>query len=302
MHQVTAYGGNRGPVPFQQAILQSPGWYPIPSDEQQEDTLQDFLGILNVNTVDEARQLPSEKLIAANSFQVATTQLYGTFTYGPVVDGAFVPKMPGLLLLEGGFDHNLKIMVGHNSDEGLLFTPPSSLNSSAFPHTIRKDFPAISPNVLRYITDVLYPPVYNGSYGYTNSVDRVALSISDVIFQCNTDYFNRAFDGDTYAYMFSIPPGFHGEDVSYTFYDGNPSSVVNKTVALAMQDYITSFAETGKPKSSVGPKFERYGDNSRLLNLKLSDITMIKDPTDNRRCLFWQQVPYSSFIERDSES
>jgi carboxylesterase type B len=292
MHQVTAYGGTRGPAPFQQAILQSPGWYPVPSEEQQEATLQEFLGVLNVNSVDEARQLPSDKLMAANSYQVARTDLYSTFTYGPVVDGTFVPKMPGKLLREGDYDHNLNIMVGHNSNEGILFTPPSSRNESNFGPDIRGYFPDITPNVVEYIVDVLYPPVYNGSQKYTTSVERMAQSIADVVFQCNTNYFNEAFDGDTYSYMFSIPPGFHGQDVSYTFYKGGNSSVVDPKVARAMQDYFTSFAQTGKPKSSVGPEFKRYGDESRLLNLGLLNITTIEDPTDNRRCLFWQQVPY----------
>lgn len=296
MHQVTAYGGTRGPSPFKQAILQSPGWYPIPSDEEQEDTLQDFLGILNANTIDEARKLPSSKLIAANSYQIAKTKLYSTFTYGPVVDGTFVPKMPGKLLLEGGYDHNLKIMVGHNAHEGILFTPPSSLNTSSYNHTIHADFPHISQNVADYIVDALYPPIDNGSYGYTTSVQRMALSISDVVFQCNTDYLNRAFDGSTYAYMFSIPPAFHGQDVPYTFYTGGgPSmSVLNTTVAHAMQDYITSFVQSGTPKSDVGPVFEKWGSgsNPRMLNLGLDDIAMVRDPTDNVRCRFWQQVPY----------
>ena len=210
MHQVTAYGGKRGPVPFQQAILQSPGWFPVTSVDQQEDTLQQFLGILNVNTIDEARKLPTEKLIAANSYQVAKTRIYGTFTYGPVVDGTFTPEMPGKLLAQGDYDHNLKVMVGHNANEGLLFTPPTSQNGSTYKATIKEDFPDMPPNVANYLTDVLYPPIYNGSYGYKDPVGRMALSISDVIFQCNTDYFNKAFKGNTHAYMFSIPPAFHG--------------------------------------------------------------------------------------------
>lgn len=294
MHQVTAYGGKRGPVPFQQAIVQSPGWFPVTSVDQQEDILQDFLGILKVNTVDEARQLPTEKLIAANSYQVAKTQLYGTFTYGPVVDGTFVPEMPGKLLAQGDYDHNLKVMLGHNANEGLVFTPPTSLDDSNYRATIKEDFPNMAPNVVDYVANVLYPPIYNGSYGYKDSVGRMSLSISDVIFQCNTDYFNQAFNGESYAYKFSIPPALHGMDVSYTFFHGGgPSmSVLNTTVARAMQDYITSFTQTGTPKSDLGPVFEKYGDDSRMLNFGLSNITMTKDLTDNPRCSFWQQVPY----------
>ena len=36
---------------------------------------------------------------------------------GPVVDGNFVPDLPGKLLLQGAFAKNLKVMVGHNANE-----------------------------------------------------------------------------------------------------------------------------------------------------------------------------------------
>ncbi|BCR82668.1 uncharacterized protein ACHE_10070A [Aspergillus chevalieri] len=292
LHQITSYGGKGKQLPFQQAILQSPGWYPLPTDEQQEATLQQFLGLLNVSTVEEARKLPTAKLIAANSKQVYRSP-YGTYTYGPAVDGTFVPKLPGELLLEGKFHKNLSLMVGHNSNEGLLFTPPASVNSNSYASLLEADLPDIQQNVTNYISNVLYPPVYNGTYGYTNPVLRFATTLADVVFQCNTDYLNRAFHNQTYAYLFSVPPGLHGSDLEYTFY--NPaanSTVTSKNVALALQDYITSFAETGAPKSSAGPVFEKHGKKQQILNLSVSNITTVHDSTASPRCLFWQDAPY----------
>ena len=35
-----------------------------------------------------------------------------------------MPALPGVILKNGEFNGNLKVMVGHNSDEGDLFTPP----------------------------------------------------------------------------------------------------------------------------------------------------------------------------------
>lgn len=295
MHQVTAYGGIGGPAPFQQAILQSPGWFPLPAENQQEATLQQFLDVLNVSSVEEARQLPSQKLIAANEYQVATKSSYGTYTYGPVVDGTFVPELPGKLLLEGKFDRNLRIMVGHNANEGLLFTPPSSNNTGSYAALLKQDFPGAKKSVLDHVTKDLYPPLYNGTYGYTNPIQRFALTLADVVFQCNTDYFNRAFHKQTFAYMFSVPPALHGADISYTFYDpaANSSSVANPSVAFALQDYITSFTQTGHPNSTVGPDFQHYGEKSNLQKLGPVNITTVRDPTANARCRFWQTAPYA---------
>ncbi|KAJ5758315.1 uncharacterized protein N7511_007009 [Penicillium nucicola] len=301
MHQITAYGGTRGAVPFQQAILQSPGWVPTIGEEQQENTLQQFLGYLNVSTIEEARKLPSDKLIAANAYQVATQSQWGQFTYGPTVDGTFVPALPGQLLLSGDFDHHVNIMVGHNADEGLLFTSPASVNSSGLAEQLMQLSASIPANVTKFITEDLYPPIYNGSYGYTDSVARTALVISDLIFQCNTDYFNRAYDNQTYAYEFVIPPGIHGQDVGYTFYNnasaangvlGTLGAIANVTVALAMQDFFTSFTQHGVPKSHLAPPFRHHGERATIMAIGNHTIQPVRDPTSNPRCAFWQTAPY----------
>ena len=115
MHQITAYGGDR-PVPFQQAIPQSPGFAPIVSNNQQEQILDDYLALLNVTSIEEARQLSFEALATANTIQVGGAN-YGSFVYGPAVDGDFVPALPGELLLHGQYAKDVKVMVGHNADE-----------------------------------------------------------------------------------------------------------------------------------------------------------------------------------------
>ncbi|KAJ6126554.1 hypothetical protein N7523_002166 [Penicillium sp. IBT 18751x] len=303
MHQITAYGGNAGPSPFQQAILQSPGWVPVPNKTQPEQTLQQFLGILNVSTIEEARQMSSEKLIVANAYQIATQADWGEFVYGPVVDGTFVPALPGQLLLEGNFDRNLNIMVGHNADEGLVFTSPDARNSTWLATFLAQYYPNIRPNVTEYVTNVLYPAKYDGSYGYTTPLERAAFLISELIFVCNTDYINRAYHGHTYAYEFSIPPAVHGQDVLYTFYNNGSSalsssleglSVSNVTVAEIMQEYFTSFVETGTPRSATGPTFPPHGERGQLMNFGNTTVQPMRDTSNNPRCRFWQTAPYAS--------
>ncbi|KAJ6016159.1 hypothetical protein N7540_010750 [Penicillium herquei] len=302
MHQITAYGGQNGTSPFQQAIVQSPGWVPTPDDKQPEQALQEFLKLLNVSTIAEARKLPSNKLIAANAYQIATTPYWGEFVYTPVVDGTFVPELPGQLLLEGRYDHNLTVMVGHTSNEGVEFTSPDSMNSSTYLTTLlKKSFPFIKPNVTSYITDVLYPAVYNGSYGYNSPFTRVATANAESAILCNVEYLNWAYENQTFAYEFDVPPGLHGLDVLYVFYnkgqslvDGNTSGlqVQNETVALIVQDYITSFAQFGAPKSSLGPTFNRYGPQNMVLSIGNHTIQPRRDTTNASRCHFWQTAPY----------
>lgn len=126
MHQITAYGGNKGPVPFAQALPQSPGWIPIVSNQQQEQTFNDFLSFANVTSLAEARELSTEQVILANAQQIGGAP-FGQFVYGPTVDGDFVPTLPGVALLHGQYPKDLKVMVGHNAQE-VIRSPATCLS------------------------------------------------------------------------------------------------------------------------------------------------------------------------------
>ncbi|KAI9739023.1 MAG: hypothetical protein M1835_003214, partial [Candelina submexicana] len=288
-HQITAYGGTK--APFQQAVLQSPAFAPLPGNLQQETTFNAFLSLLNVSTIQEARQLPTSKLILANILQVGYSP-YGTWTYGPAVDGDFVATLPGKSLLQGSYDKSLNVMVGHNADEGLLFTNPAVANESAYLAYLQSVFPDARPSTITYIDQVLYPPVFNGTYGYTSYLTRTLLTIADAAVNCNTDYLNRAYGNRTYNYLFSVPPATHGQDVAYTYYNGPNPSVISSNVALALQKYITHFAETGDPNQEGVPTFGMAGNSSQILNLNITSIAEIRDDTANTRCAWWQKALY----------
>lgn len=290
-HQITAFGGLLGPPPFQQAIPQSPGFAPMTSHLQQEQIFQDFLHILNVSSIQQARQLPTQALIMANLIQVAHS-IYGTFTYGPVVDGSFVPDVPGKLLLQGSYYKNIKVMVGHNADEGLVFTPPFITNNTAYESFLRLSYPDISPSVVSYISNVLYPPIFDGSLGYKDNIGRAALTIAESVFTCNTFYLDRAYGNNSYAYQFSVPPALHGQDIAYTYYNGPSAAIKNDTIAVALQEYLTSFAENGKPSGPNIPMFPMYGNGAEEINLNITSIMEMMDPTANSRCDWWQKALY----------
>lgn len=303
MHQITAFGGLSGKAPFQQAILQSPGFQPIASNAQQETTFDSILTYASyltsstITSVAQLRQLPSSVLQTVNTIAVGLS-LYGQFTFGPVVDSLFAPALPGVLLLHGQFDKSLKVMVGHNSDEGLLFTSPFVQNQTGYAASLQTLFPDASAKTIEYIDTTLYPPVFNGTYGYTNQIERTALAISEISFTCNTRYLDLAFANQTYSYYFSVPPGLHGEDVDYTYFNGDTStnddgSPVNATVAKALQDYLTSFAMNGNPNEKGVPYFPMYGSASTVVNIAATNLSAtLKDTVANSRCDWWQKALY----------
>ena len=305
MHQITAYGGSQGPAPFSQAVIQSPGFQPMTSPAGQEEVLDTFLAILNVSTIDEARALPYSSLQLANIIQVANSS-YGGFSYGPVVDGDFAPNLPGALLAHGQFDKSVRVMVGHNADEGLLFTSPFVDNQTEFETFVAALLPTLQglPKTVNYISDVLYPPIFDGSQAqnYTNEIARAAAAVSEVTFTCNTYYLDKAYGNDTYSYFFTIPPALHGQDIAYTYYNGNGSATAGSggislgvsapQIAIAMQEYITSFAMTGNPNEKGVPFFPIFGQNATIQVLSVTGIAAARDPTANYRCDWWQKGLY----------
>jgi carboxylesterase type B len=264
---------------------------------QQEQNFFTFLANSNVSTIEEARLLPTETLITANILQVAKSP-YGSFKWGPVVDGDFVPALPGLLLSRGQFDSNVKVMVGHNADEGLFFTSPENDNETVFEQNTRLTVPTISDASLEYLTTTLYPQVYDGSQPYLDAYQRAALAAGELGIVCNTYYLDKAFKNKTYSYLFTIPPALHGYDVPYTFYNDNgliPGVIDSVSAALVMQDWIITFVTTGTPTAPDvpgTPEWPMYGPDAKIGIISANGITVGTDNADNPRCDWWQKGLY----------
>ncbi|KAL6890056.1 Alpha/Beta hydrolase protein [Trichoderma evansii] len=291
LHQITAHGGSNGPAPFQKAIMQSPGFPLVASRYQQENLTQRFLQHLNVSTIAEARQQPYEALYAANVAIVADSN-YGTFTWAPTPDNSFVPGLPGTLLSQGLYDKSVKIMTGFNSHETLYFTSPNNTDNAFFVNNLKTTFLGIQESVLDYVSEVLYPPTFNTTL-YSDFLSRAELALAESAFTCNTYYLQKAFRqfSSTYGYRFSIPPGYHGEDVPYTFYNG-PSGEINASVAITLQRHLTSFAIRGNPNRDAKVRIPVYGSEGLILDLTPEGEQVISDPNHNDRCDWWQQSLY----------
>ena len=94
-----------------------------------------------------------------------------------------------------------------------------------------------------------------------------------------------------YNYQFSVPPGLHSFDVTiHVVYGISVDPTFNATVAIALQKYLTSFAQNGVPSGEGFPTFPSYGPSSAEVNLDISGFNTMTDPTDNPRCLYWQKA------------
>lgn len=236
-------------------------------------------------------------MISTNFNQILNSA-YGTYTYGPVVDGNFVPANPNVLLLAGAFAKDVKIMAGHNTNEGVAFTDPAVRTDAQLSAFLSQSYPGISPSVVTEVVKTLYPAIYDGSQPYNSPVDRTIFMITEQVFTCNTHNLATAFGNKTYAYQFAVPPALHGFDIGYTFWNGAPTNVSTippliAPLAQILQGYITNFAMTGNPNGKGLPPFPMYGSNGTEVALNVTVNSYMKDPTDNRRCVFWGQGLYN---------
>ncbi|CAK4029274.1 Hypothetical predicted protein [Lecanosticta acicola] len=293
MHQITASGGSSNAPAFNKAIVQSPGFHPIDQDSVNEATFQAFLDLLNVSTIADARQLSFDDVYAANARQVGNAP-YGQFVYGPAVDGTFVPGLPSQLLEDGKFHKNVTVMVGHNADEGILFTNPYVQNDTAFLQDVGSWMPpqAATNTSLAYINSTLYPPVFDGTHNYTNQIARTAFAISELVFTCNTFYLDKAFNNQTHAYLFAVPPAYHGLDVGYTYYTDLETTDPSTQVAVNMQRYFLHFVKTGNPNGAdeIFNPWSEYGiAATEVVFNTTGNLRLQRDETANGRCNWWQE-------------
>ncbi|KAE8440887.1 hypothetical protein EG329_006354 [Mollisiaceae sp. DMI_Dod_QoI] len=300
MHHITSYGGTGASPPFQQAIPQSPA-FQVFVPEQSKSLFSQVLNITSlvanksITSAKDLRALPFEVLATVNALMVGSSA-YGSFTFGPVIDPSpqsYVPDLPLRLLAQD----NVSVMVGHNSNEALVFTPPFIATSTQYDAAVAQLFPSANASTISYISQTLYPPVYSGVHGYVDIIGRLSSFISDFLIGCNAHYLaQNLLPG--FAYLFTYPPGLHGEDVSYTFFNGDTSTLddgspVDDKVAAALQRYLTTYAMAGTPMAESLPTFSAYGQNDTISCIGAFGLgSKTNDPTAKPVCQFWAAAPY----------
>jgi carboxylesterase type B len=150
MHHITLNGGKRNPPVFRKAILQSPAFFPTPSDDILDGTYTEFLRLTGSKDMDDLITKDTKTLMLANAEMVFKSQ-YGLFAFGPTVDSDYVPELPGKLLKKDEFHKGISLLLGKTLSDGLLFTPPWVRTNDDIKAHIRKMYPTITDNILTTI-------------------------------------------------------------------------------------------------------------------------------------------------------
>jgi carboxylesterase type B len=294
LHHITSYGGGEQ-LPFSQAILQSPAFQTnLNLTDAYIRTLAEATsktGASVTSTADLA-SLDAEALKLVN-YDVVFQAPKGQFIYGPAPDGTYVPRMPQVLLGQGRFNSDVKVMTSHTSLEAAPFVSTSIGTEAGLSAELQKNFPKLSNSTLEYLLTDLYP-----SSNFPNEFLRAVQIISDISFTCSTRYLGLAFNNETYNYIFAYPPGYHAGDVPYTFFNGDTSTPnngfpVDGTLAQKLQNYLVGFVLGGNPNASPAGAdliFPTYGDSSAITEFTYSGLVIGTDDLVGPRCAWWQMA------------
>ena len=298
LHHITAYGGE-GSLPFAQGIIQSPAFqFNLNLTDAYEATLTEATDSTGkeISNASELASLDSETLKAIN-FGAVKAAPKGQFTYGPAPDGTYVPALPQVLLAQGKFHSNVKVMAAHNSLEAAPFVPSTIDSEADLIEALTASFPEVAN--LTHILDTLYP-----AEAYPNQFLRGVQLVGDVDFSCTTRYLALALQNQTHNYIFAVPPGYHAQDTAYTFFNGDTSTLndgvaVDPALAAALQDYIVGFAATGEPADNpagTAPEFPVYGGDAAVVQITAEGVVAGKDDMANERCAWWQQAMVEGIV------
>ena len=197
MHHTTAPSSYNTSSLFTQAIAKSPAFQPVVNSQETETfeaTLKyaSFLTNKTIATLAQVKAPPFEVLYNVSFLQVATSP-YGAFTFGPVIDGSYVPDLPGKRLLNGTNNHVIKVIAAHNQKEGTFFTSTANQNDTTFISLVDSLTPDASPTTSAYVANILYPPLFNGRYPWTNQLQRAQQITEEFTITCNSYFLANAF-------------------------------------------------------------------------------------------------------------
>ena len=91
------------------------------------------------------------------------------------------------------------------------------------------------------------------------------------------------------AGQFSIQPGYHAQDLGYTF-DGPDGPVPFPDAKDTLQGAIVSFVQTGTPKMEDGSQYPRWGTQGLMVNVTAEETYVAGHGVNKTRCDWWAKL------------
>jgi para-nitrobenzyl esterase len=221
-------------------------------------------------------------------------------SFGPVVDGQFLPAQPRDLYAAGDIA-KVPYLLGSNSDEGtrLLSDEPVILSESELKAAITRYFSTPAARIAQRYPIARFE---RSEYPYQAALARI---LGDAAFVCTTlDTALRASQAGASVYLFNFdvpltvagtPLGAsHGSELSYVFGSSGSRTESSQRVRERMQTYWAQFAAAGDPNGGDLLEWPRFSASSdQRLNLAASPSIVHDFRADE--CDFWRATFQNAF-------
>ncbi|CAI0645327.1 unnamed protein product [Colletotrichum noveboracense] len=324
--QMVMYGGSEE-APFQAAIpgAEFPWWTPLYDNGWQQQQYREFLRAARCSSLKCLRDASLSRIRSATETAFRTAYhhkdyAFGTFYWGPVVDGHVIPDHPARQFRNGHFT-KVPVMMYRNFDEGFLFTNFSLASESEvmsdltslwhdsdgfFAETVSMLYPTSLYNRTHLDALTIYPEVREARVlesPLSDSFVKRSAIIGDALVNCPTRHIARSvvkYGQPAYKLVFDAGYQFHGTTDYYlyssvTHADGSNGGEFsfpgNATLAKIMRGYYISFALNHDPNGdgdkTAKPSWPKYQeDDSKVLWVGYTDIEGRADPDNSANCQF----------------
>ncbi|MGE7602110.1 carboxylesterase/lipase family protein [Peribacillus sp. NPDC097675] len=289
---------------FKQAIVESSAPTSVYGKDFARQFSQKFLDILGIgeNEIDALKTLPVHEIVAASYtlLQQNSQDIPGSLSFGPVVDGDFLPDYP-LEMIRSGATTGIPLLIGTNKDEATLF---DQVDPPLIPTTrelIHKMFENTDPEAEERITSAyLSYPKKEATLGMGR----------DAIFHMPSVWYAEAysrqdktwmyrFDYQTPALKASKLGATHGMDILYVFQTFDSALGKRMTafggkraalkVSQRIQGHWINFAKYGNPNPPEGEIWPKYDEINHYTMIFNKRDYIEKDPNRMIR-LAWEGV------------
>ncbi|KAA1475672.1 alpha/beta-hydrolase [Dentipellis sp. KUC8613] len=276
LHTV-AHGGNTDPPLFRAALANSPF---LPFAYQYNDPITESLYsniVVEANCTESVNALGCLRKVDANALATAemsvdSSNFLGLFSFVPVVDGEFLVETPTVTLQRGRINGEAALF-STNTHEGTLFAPPEAVSNITLTQYVTGLFPRLNQQQIDSAVQ-LY------QQGDLDTVpDQAAAVIGDVIFICPAYYALEAFGERGWKAEFAIPPGLHGDDVSYQFSTFFVPRTFNNTIfstgwQQAFINMARSLDPNAKSEDTIVPQWPSWCSGGTEMLFNRTDVDL----------------------------
>ncbi|KAL1864521.1 hypothetical protein Plec18167_009719, partial [Paecilomyces lecythidis] len=262
--------------PFRAGISDFTWWQTLLNKTQLAEQYRAVLNATNCSDTNCLRSLSAADYHNAQQTVLNDSwrYLYGTFYFGPYVDGYYIRNLPSLEL-QAGHCSKIPLMIDHDTNGGLLFTPQTIKTQEDFQKRVATIFPAAGQNFQNRLYE-LYLAETLGLYGYNASVGQQLRSdylFGDTMVACPTYYIASSLSDagvPVYKYVYGLPTfstAIHGGLLKLLAptpdNDTSPSAILGRQFR---KYYIPNFIMTSDPNDNSWS----YGDST---NTALGKVT-----------------------------